>query len=99
MNLMEPRFPIGNTYATADLTSWAERKELDLTKLMWRHNCGDWGNLDDEDKQANEEALKRGSRIFSCYLNSVWKIYCMAKSNRSSTALLFTEELLFLNLE
>ena len=30
---------------------------MDLTAYLRRHHCGDWGDLDDEDKQANEDAL------------------------------------------
>ena len=33
-----------------------------------RHDCGDWGEeLCTEDKQANEDALKYGTRLLSCY--------------------------------
>ncbi len=89
---MEPRFPVGSTYATAALIQWADSKEYDLAQLMWRHHCGDWGHLDDEDNKANEAALKHGSRIFSCYLIADRKIYCITESDRSSTTLLFSEE-------
>lgn len=92
MNLMEPRFPLGSTYATAALILWADSEKFDLAQLMWRHHCGDWGDLDDEDKQANEDALKHGSRIFSCYLIGDRKIYAVTESDRSSTTLLFSDE-------
>ncbi len=32
-----------------------------------RHVRGDWGEMDEEDKQSNDEALINGSRIFSGY--------------------------------
>ena len=32
-----------------------------------RHVTGDWGDLDDEDRQANDAALINGSRILSAY--------------------------------
>jgi hypothetical protein len=43
MNILEPRFPLGKTYATAAVTDWAEKNEIDLTRYPRRHHCGDWG--------------------------------------------------------
>lgn len=31
--------------------------------LFQRHHCGDWGDLCDEDEQANEDALANGNHI------------------------------------
>ena len=61
--LMKPRFPIGKTYATPG----ALALDVDLTKYIHRHHCGDWGDLCEEDKQANEDALLAGDRILSSY--------------------------------
>jgi hypothetical protein len=36
--------------------------------LLSRHVSGDWGDMCEEDKQANERALEDGSRIFSSYV-------------------------------
>jgi hypothetical protein len=44
--------------------------ELDpdhIALFLHRHQCGDWGDLDDEDKQANERDLKTGERLLSRY--------------------------------
>lgn len=92
MNLLEPRFLLGRYYATAALAKWAEQSGIDLAKYMRRHHCGDWGDLDSEDKQANEDALEHGSRIFSCYLVSDKKIYIITEADRSMTTVLFASE-------
>jgi hypothetical protein len=92
MNLMEPRFPLGRIYATAAIARWADEENIELAKLMHRHHCGDWGDLDAEDKQANEDALIHGARIFSCYLTRGRKIYCITEADRSMTTLLFSSE-------
>ena len=34
---------------------------------MCRHHCGEWGDLDTEDKRSKEEALKDGTRFLNCY--------------------------------
>lgn len=65
MNLMEPKFPLGKIYATAVVAAWAECQGIDLARYLHRHHCGNWGDLDKEDKQANEDALAEGTRIFS----------------------------------
>ena len=36
-------------------------------EFLARHVTGDWGDLDEEDRQANELALIDGSRILSAY--------------------------------
>ncbi len=35
--------------------------------LFQRHPFGDWGDLEEEDKQRNEEAFVTGGRIWSVY--------------------------------
>jgi len=50
---------------------YATRGALDsgrpLTELLLRHWQGDWGDLDEEDKLANDRALKSGGRLLSAY--------------------------------
>jgi hypothetical protein len=41
--------------------------EEDLHRILHRHHCGDWGDLGDGDKRANEEALRSDERILSRY--------------------------------
>ena len=36
-------------------------------EFLARHVTGDWGDLDDEDRQANDAALIHGSRLLSAY--------------------------------
>lgn len=92
MNILEPRFPLGNTYATAGVTHWAERHEIDLTRYIRRHHCGEWGDLDAEDRQANEEALQDGTRIFSAYKIGEKKIYIVTEGDRSMTTIMLATE-------
>lgn len=39
----------------------------DALKALVRHVTGDWGELSDADRKANEAALKDGSRLMSVY--------------------------------
>ncbi len=87
-----PRFPLGRTCATAALALWAEQENIDLTEYLRRHHFGDWGDLCDEDKAANEDALRDGARILSAYLTEGRKIYCITEADRSMTTILFAKE-------
>ena len=40
---------------------------LAVGRAIARHSAGDWGDLDEWDKGANDRALRDGSRIFSAY--------------------------------
>ena len=64
IHLMQPRFPLGRTYATPG----ARALDVNLSSYLRRPHWGDWGEeLCAEDKQANEDALKYGTRLLSCY--------------------------------
>ncbi|TAE87545.1 MAG: hypothetical protein EAZ82_07690 [Verrucomicrobia bacterium] len=92
MNILEPKFEIGKTYATPAVTQWAGEQGIDLTKLMWRHHCGEWGDLCDDDKSANDEALETGDRILSAYQISGRKIYIITEYDRSKTTIMLATE-------
>jgi hypothetical protein len=87
-----PRFSLGSVYATSAVNQWAASQGLSLYRWLHRHQTGDWGDLDPDDKQANEDALAHGGRVFSCYLANDRKIYLITESDRSSTTILFAEE-------
>ncbi|MEE9199146.1 MAG: hypothetical protein V3U26_05055 [Dehalococcoidia bacterium] len=64
-----------------------------LADLLRRHASGDWGALSSEDLRANEQALKNGDRVFSCYrLLSGVKLWVITEADRSSTTILLPEE-------
>ena len=88
--LMQPRFLLGRTYATPG----AIALDVDLSKYLRRHHCGDWGEeLCAEDKQANEDALKDGTRLLSCYRTPGGdRLYIITEHDRSLTTALLPEE-------
>jgi len=67
-------------------------------EFLARHARGDWGDLGDDDKQANEESLLHGSRVVSVYsLASGWKIYVITDAaddggKRACTTLMMADE-------
>ena len=65
----------------------------DIQTALRRHVTGDWGDLDAEDKFANEEALLRGDRLFSAYRSeSGVKFYVITEWDRSVTTVLLPED-------
>jgi hypothetical protein len=87
---MQPSSPSGKTYgSTGALTL-----DVDLSAYLRRHHCGDWGEeLCAEDKQANEDALKYGTRLLSCYRTTGGdRLYIITEHDRSLTTVFLPEE-------
>lgn len=62
-------------------------------ELLARHASGDWGELCEDDAQANRDALKVGLRVFSCYSltqtdGQTAKLWIITEADRSATTLL-----------
>ena len=88
-HLMKPRFPLGSIVATPAVLALG----IDLKTYLHRHHCGDWGDLDAEDKETNETALKDGERLLSCYqFGEGRRIYIITERDRSVTTVLLPEE-------
>ncbi len=63
----KPLFDLGPIVATPGALEDLERNGMTGLELLKRHVTGDWGDLCEEDKKANEAALKTGARIMSSY--------------------------------
>ena len=61
--------------------------------LLARHLSGQWGDLDAHDQQANDAALRDGSRLLSAYtLDDGTRIWVLTEADRSSTCVLLPSE-------
>ncbi|MDP4280441.1 MAG: hypothetical protein QQM50_07865 [Dehalococcoides mccartyi] len=69
-----------------------------IQKSLNRHVKGDWGDVDEDDKQSNDQALKQGTRLLSAYnddrfpQNGVATIWIITEADRSVTTILFPDE-------
>ena len=83
-SVITPKFPLGQTVITANAN--AVLPELDVVLALQRHHSGDWGDVDDHDRQVNENALRNGDRLVSIY-KSVrdQKFYIITEWDRSVT--------------
>ena len=70
-----------------------ERNEVPPIRLLLRHASCDWGDLDEEDKRANDFDLKAGGRLLSAYhLPDETRIWVITEWNRTTTTILRPEE-------
>lgn len=86
---------LGQVVITAgirDKMSESSDFEKFVRKSFSRHATGDWGDMCEEDKAYNDEALANGERIFSAYKNGDTKIWIITEWDRSATTILFPEE-------
>ena len=64
-----------------------------VRKSFSRHATRDWGEMCEEDKAYNDDALANGGRLFSSYTyNEDTKIWIITEWDRSATTILFPEE-------
>ena len=98
MKVLTGKFHLGQIVATPGALEALEESGQDASFFLDRHVRGDWGEVDSEDWQANDQALKDGSRLVSAYTTlknkRLWIITEAADDNghRAATTLLLPEE-------
>jgi hypothetical protein len=86
-------FELGQIVATPGALRAIQKAEQLPAEFLDRHVAGDWGELDDEDKQENEFSVRNGFRILSAYTTSAGdKIWIITEADRSATTLLLPED-------
>ncbi len=99
--LVNAEFPSGQMVCTRGVADLSE-EDPEFAKFVQasvtRHFHKDWGDLGQEDKKANDEALKDGERILSAYNDprftghGVASIWIITEGDRSVTTVLFPDE-------
>ncbi|MCC6419377.1 MAG: hypothetical protein IT429_14170 [Gemmataceae bacterium] len=93
IGVKNPRFALGHIVATPGAIELLERAGLTALELIARHVQGDFGEVDAEDRQANEDAIKHGERILSSYtLRTGDTIWVITEADRSSSVVLRPED-------
>lgn len=95
-------FDLGQVVSTPGALQLLQRNGLSPWEFLSRHIQCDWGIVSDEDKAANDEAIRDGSRILSAYVvndvndgtTKLWVITEAVGDNgkRASTCLLLPDE-------
>lgn len=64
-----------------------------VLNLLQRHAAGDWGNMEDDDIEANNDSLVDGDgRLFSSYEKHGHKVWIITEADRAITTVLLPEE-------
>lgn len=93
----EALFPLGEYLVTPGINALMEQG-LAIHSYLQRHQCGDWGTIEEEDSAENELSLKKGYRILSAYEvatsegNETHKIWIITEADRSVTTVMLPEE-------
>ena len=86
-----PKFELGGCHITSNAR--AHLTQDDVLRALRRHQGGDWGDVNQHDRQANELALKEGSRLVSVYHSATGvKFYIITEADRSMTTVLLPED-------
>jgi hypothetical protein len=92
-----PCFSLGRIVATPGALDALNELNYPPLALINRHRRGDWGDLDDEDVQANNDALMDGSRLLSVYVIQDTKFCIITEAmddqgDRAATTILLPSE-------
>ena len=63
-----------------------------ITQSLGRHARGDWGDVSKSDAILNNQSLKDGTRVLSCYKLDDQRLWIITEADRSSTCCLLPEE-------
>lgn len=91
-------FKPGRLVATPGALEAFERTGESVWTYLARHLAGDWGVVDAEDAEANNQSLRDGSRLLSAYLlpdsTKIWLITEAVDDNgsREATTAMLPEE-------
>lgn len=85
------KFPLGLVVVATE--AYDALDAADIKQSLFWHSQGFWGEVCDEDKQANDRAVADGDRILSAYLteNGV-RFWVITEADRSATTVLLPQE-------
>ena len=92
-----PRFKLGRLMATSTVLNRLREAHRDPLEFIRRHQSGDWGEVESEDREANVRAVAQGDRILSVYHvesppQSAFTLWILTEADRSMTTLLLPRE-------
>src|SRR5687767_13144626 len=89
----QPLFRLGQVVSTPGALEALQEAGQDPLELLKRHQSGDWGDLDEEDKAENDFSVNKELRILSAYtLSTGVKLWLITEADRSVTTFLLPSE-------
>ena len=87
------KFDPGQIFATPGALAAFEASGEEPLAFLLRHVQGDWGDVDEHDRQENELSVQHGWRLLSAYrLSDGTRIWIITEADRSATTFLLPEE-------
>jgi hypothetical protein len=84
-------FRLGRLVATPNALE--KLQQSDILGALQRHQAGDWGDVNEHDRQANDRALIEGTRLFSVYHSAKQlKFWIITEADRSVTTVLMPKD-------
>ncbi len=83
-----PKFRLGKIVATPGAIALG----INFAPYINRHVRGDWGDVDSEDWERNDDSIEDGSRIVSAYETTAGRLWIITEVDRSVTTVLLPEE-------
>ena len=85
------KFSLGQTVITAGARE--KLNHYEVLSALTRHSTGDWGDVCEEDKLSNDQAVEEGLRILSSYqTKDGTKFWIITEWDRSVTTILLPSE-------
>lgn len=88
------KFPTGNVCVTRGVFELLRDPPAlhAMLSSLDRHVRGDWGDVCEEDKQANDAALVTRDRLVSAYMVAGERVWIITEADRWQTTVLLPEE-------
>lgn len=85
------RFRLGRLVSTPN--ALLQLTAEDIFTAIQRHQAGDWGDVDDADRQENESSLTERLRLLSVYHSAKGiKFWVITEADRTLTTILLPED-------
>lgn len=85
------KFRVGKIVTAANALSQLTQEDILLG--IQRHQAGDWGDLYEHERKANDCAIADGTRIWSVYhTGKGMKFWIITEANRSATTVLLPDK-------
>ena len=89
----KPKFELGQCVVTPGAIVALTFNSISPQMLLHRHSRGDWGDLSEEDKRLNDQAVMDGGRILSAYsLADGTRVWIISEEDRSVSTILTPAE-------
>ena len=87
-----PRVALGMIYITPGAENLLDLCRVHPMQLLARHASGDWGDMDQQDKDANDQALLTHNQVMSCYQLAKGKCYVVTEPGGHVTTIYLPSE-------